>query len=103
MSAPAARRIQNEARNAIEDTFTKMKEAASSQNNNETQKLDFQTTGSVEKFVSSENTTKKEAALKKSKHPRHPMLALQEMCMKQRLPQPKYEFAWDNDKERVSA
>ena len=101
MSAPAARRIQNEARNAIEDTFTKMKKVASSQN--ESQKLDFQTAGSVEKFVSSENTTKKEAALKKSKHPRHPMLALQEMCMKQRLPQPKYEFAWDNDKERVSA
>ena len=98
-AAPAARRIQNEARNAIEDTFTKMKEVK----NNDDKNLDFKTAESVGDFVSSENTTKKEAALQKSKHPRHPMLALQEMCLKQRLPQPKYEFAWDNDKERVSA
>ena len=41
---------------------------------------------------------KNEEALIKSKHPKHPMLALQEMCLKQRLPQPNYEISWNADK-----
>jgi len=118
MSTPAAKRIQTAARDEIEKNIARMSELKKGENEKPQPKnLTKLVKNPVEKHMdsifpstnasSSENkayklnpteSQTKEAMLEKSKHPKHPMLALQEMCLKQRLPQPKYQFSWDDAK-----
>ena len=106
MSTPAAKRIQTAARDRIEKNIARMSELKIPKNDSQKPKI---VSKPIAKPIASSSENKafkfnptgsqtKEALLEKSKHPKHPMLALQEMCLKQRLPQPKYLFSWDNDK-----
>jgi len=122
MSTPAAKRIQTAARDEIEKNIARMSELKKVENENPQPKnVTKPVKNPVEKHMDSifpstnasgsENkayklnpteSQTKEAMLEKSKHPKHPMLALQEMCLKQRLPQPKYQFSWDDAKQCMS-